>query len=49
MYLHGLAADLASLELGQSGLIASDLPDWIPAAWCAIGDEGGDGIASGEN
>ncbi|GIS61396.1 MAG: hypothetical protein CM1200mP2_36210 [Planctomycetaceae bacterium] len=41
VHLHGLAADLASWELGQSGLIASDLPDWIPAAWCAIGDEGG--------
>ena len=49
VHLHGLAADLASWELGQSGLIASDLPDWIPAAWCAIGDEGGGGNVSGEN
>jgi len=31
--LHGLAADLAVVELGESALIASDLPDWIPAAW----------------
>ncbi len=49
VHLHGLAADLASTELGQSGLIASDLPDWIPAAWCAIGDEGSAEIGSGEN
>jgi ADP-dependent NAD(P)H-hydrate dehydratase len=49
VHLHGLAADLASWELGQSGLIASDLPDWIPAAWCALGDEGSGGNVSGEN
>ena len=36
VYLHGLAADLAAAELSESGLIASDLPDWIPAAWCEL-------------
>ncbi len=36
VHLHGLAADLAVAELAESGLIASDLPDWIPAAWCGL-------------
>ncbi len=36
VHLHGLAADLAVVELGESGLIASDLPDWIPAAWMEL-------------
>lgn len=44
VHLHGLAADLAVVELGESGLIASDLPAWIPAAWrVAGGDVGGAG------
>ena len=38
VHLHGLAADLAVVELGESGLIASDLPDWIPAAWIELED-----------
>ncbi len=36
VFLHGLAADLAVEELTESGLVASDLPDWIPAAWSAV-------------
>jgi len=32
VYVHGLAGDLAALELGREGLIASDLVDRLPAA-----------------
>lgn len=49
VYLHGLAADLAVVELGESGLIASDLPDWIPAAWCVAGVERSGAGDLGEN
>jgi len=31
--LHGLAGDLAAAELSQPGMIASDLPRFLPAAW----------------
>ena len=33
VHLHGLAADLAADELSQPGLIASDLPQYLAAAW----------------
>lgn len=33
VHLHGLAGDLAAVELSQPGLIASDLPRFLPAAW----------------
>jgi ADP-dependent NAD(P)H-hydrate dehydratase len=33
VYLHGLAGDLAAAELSEPGMIASDLPRFIPAAW----------------
>ncbi len=33
VYLHGLAGDLAADDLSQPGLIASDLPKFLPAAW----------------
>ena len=33
VYLHGLAGDLAATELSQPGLIASDLPRYLGAAW----------------
>ena len=36
-HLHGLAGDLAASELTRPGLIASDLPRFIPAAWKQIG------------
>jgi NAD(P)H-hydrate epimerase len=32
VYLHGLAGDLASAELGEHGLLASDLAERLPAA-----------------
>lgn len=49
VYLHGLAADLAVGELGESGLIASDLPDWIPAAWGVAGGDRSDERDPGGN
>ena len=33
VHLHGLAGDLAAEELSQPGMIASDLPRFLPAAW----------------
>jgi NAD(P)H-hydrate epimerase len=33
VHLHGLAGDLAAEELSQPGLIASDLPRYLGAAW----------------
>jgi len=49
VYLHGLAADLAVVELGESALIASDLPDWIPAAFGVAKAGGVVEVDSGEN
>lgn len=36
-HLHGLAGDLAAEELSRPGLIASDLPRYLPRAWKQIG------------
>lgn len=36
-HLHGLAGDLAAEELSQPGLIASDLPRFLPFAWKRLG------------
>lgn len=36
VHLHGLAGDLAARELSQPGLIASDLPRFLPMAWKAF-------------
>ena len=33
VHLHGLAGDLAAAELSKPGMIASDLPRFLPAAW----------------
>jgi len=33
VHLHGLAGDLAAAELSKPGLIASDLPRFLPFAW----------------
>jgi len=33
VHMHGLAGDLAAEELGQTSLIASDLIDFLPAAF----------------
>lgn len=30
-YIHGAAGDLAALELGQDGMCASDIKDWLPS------------------
>lgn len=32
-WAHGRAGDLAAARLGQTGLTAADLPDWLPAAF----------------
>ncbi len=36
-YVHGLAADLAAFELGQTAMTSLDLLDFLPAAWQTIG------------
>src|SRR5580704_18014028 len=33
VYLHGMAGDLAARSVSKPGLIASDLPSWLGAAW----------------
>lgn len=35
-HLHGLACDLAAEELSEPGLIASDLPRFLPFAWKSL-------------
>lgn len=37
VYVHGLAGDLAARDLGQVSLIASDLLDYLPAAFAKLG------------
>ena len=39
VYLHGLAGDLAVLEFGMNGLIASDLIRFLPAAFMRVNRE----------
>lgn len=36
VHLHGLAGDLAAERLSPVGLIASDLPGYLPVAWSAL-------------
>lgn len=40
VYLHGLAGDLAAAELTKPGLIASDLPRYLPFAWAKLYESG---------
>jgi NAD(P)H-hydrate epimerase len=37
VYVHGFAGDLAAKEKGQISLIASDIIDYLPAAFMSIG------------
>jgi NAD(P)H-hydrate epimerase len=36
VYLHGLAGDIASESIGEEGLIASDLVEYLPAAFMTL-------------
>ena len=38
MYLHGLAGDIATRELGEESLIASDLIQYLPQAFKKLRD-----------
>jgi ADP-dependent NAD(P)H-hydrate dehydratase len=38
VHVHGLAGDLAALELGQVALIATDLVDYLPQAFQAVAE-----------
>jgi NAD(P)H-hydrate epimerase len=38
VYLHGLAGDLCAADLGQVGMIASDLVKYLPRAFCQSGN-----------
>lgn len=35
VYIHGLAGDIAAGKVGETALIASDIVDSMPAAWCS--------------
>jgi NAD(P)H-hydrate epimerase len=32
VYLHGLSGDIAAKKMGEQGLLANDLIDYLPAA-----------------
>ena len=36
VYLHGLAGDLAAHDLGEESLLASDIVDYLPKAFCRL-------------
>ena len=36
VHLHGLAGDLAAAEYSKHGMIASDLPNYLPRAWRSL-------------
>ena len=40
VYLHGLAGDLAAEELGEESVVASDLINYLPAAFARIRETG---------
>jgi NAD(P)H-hydrate epimerase len=37
VYLHGLAGDFAADELGEESVVATDLLQFLPKAWEAVG------------
>ncbi len=37
MYLHGLAGDMAAVEIGQTGMIAGDIIEFLPSAFRYFG------------
>ncbi len=39
VYLHGLAGDLAAIEMGKAGLIASDLVEFLPLSRKKVAEE----------
>ena len=38
-HVHGLAGDLAAAKLGETSLMATDLMDWLPAAWLELNSQ----------
>ena len=40
VYVHGRAGDLAAAVLGETGLMATDLVDFLPEAWGSLEEEG---------
>ncbi len=42
VHVHGLAGDLAAADLGQVSLIASDVVEYLPKAFRALGENGKD-------
>ena len=36
VYVHGLAGDMAAAEKGQIALVAGDIVDFLPRAWCSL-------------
>ena len=39
VFIHGLSADLASKEIGETSLIASDIINHLPKAWKVLEDK----------
>ena len=33
VFLHGLAGDRGALQVGQAGLVAGDVVEYLPTAW----------------
>jgi len=39
VFIHSLAGDLASIEIGEQSLIATDILDFLPKAFCSLKNE----------